>query len=77
MKVKDVIKQLQKYNRLDDEIIFVYWNKHLFDNGDDDVLIANNVWSSVVSEYDRDSDLLVSEHAYDQIVEAIRERENA
>tara|TARA_Y100001972_G_C7588345_1_gene294968 strand:+ start:759 stop:986 length:228 start_codon:yes stop_codon:yes gene_type:complete len=51
MKVKDFIKQLQKYNNPDDDIIGVYW---AYDDVSDGELSDNN-WKELVRRFDNHS----------------------
>jgi hypothetical protein len=42
MKVKDVIKSMQEYD-LEDEVVILWWTKDIFDDSDEDTLIAKDV----------------------------------
>ena len=75
MKVKDVIAAMQEYN-LEDEIVVLWWTKDIFDDSDEDTLIAKDVWSKTVASMDNGGHLdFESESAYESILNEIRAQE--
>ncbi len=74
MKVKDVIEKLQKYN-LDDEVVVLYWTKDIFD--DDDNPLTDDVWFEAVKEVNDCRLDFASQVISEEILDVLRERENA
>ena len=60
----------------EDEVVILWWTKDIFDNNDDDVLIADDVWSKTVASMDNGGHLdFESESAYESILNEIRAQE--
>lgn len=75
MKVKDVIKSMQEYD-LEDEVVILWWTKDIFDDSDEDTLIAKDIWSKAVVSIDNGNHLdFESESAYESILNEIRAQE--
>ena len=75
MKVKKIIEAMHELNP-EDEVVILWWTKDIFDNNDDDVLIADDVWSKTVASMDNGGHLdFESESAYESILNEIRAQE--
>jgi hypothetical protein len=77
MKVSDAIAVLNKYNQPDDEIVFAYWTKDLFDGtylDRTDKVLTDDEWAVVAHIIgNRGFGDFVDSMIYDQIDEVIRE----
>ena len=69
--VKEAIRMLNNYLDQDEEICISWWAKELFE-GAYDKDIKEEVWETVVSEFD-DMTVYAQELIYDQIVQTIND----
>jgi len=75
MKVKELIKQLKKYNNEDDEIIVAYWDKDDIDGWYQDN-ISNEQWKKLVNKFDYYSFQQVCDDIDDIFCNEIKEETN-